>query len=153
MGCCPCGRGCGRCVTGPAPAPRSRLPFAGDAQQLYGLAEDAAATTFAADTQVIDAIEEQAGTDGGLLIVLDDLHLDDRPTLRLLDRLAAEVFRLPLLIIGTTTGPVRSLGTGREQASRAAPCRGRCDPRTPHALRGPITSGDGGLFLVASGSR
>src|SRR5262245_50397171 len=75
----------------PGPSAALASALAGDAQQRYGLAEDAAATTFAADTQVIDALEEQARANGGLLVVLDDLHQADWPALRLLDRLAAEV--------------------------------------------------------------
>jgi DNA-binding CsgD family transcriptional regulator len=84
-----------------APSAALASALAGDAAQQYGSAEEAAAATFAADTQVIDALEERARSAGALVIVLDDLHRADRPTLRLLDRLAAEAPRLPLLVIGT----------------------------------------------------
>jgi DNA-binding CsgD family transcriptional regulator len=85
------------------PGPRAALAslIAGDAQPEYGSAEDAAATTFAAATRVLDALTEAASEGTGLLLVLDDLHWADRATLRLLERIAAEVRRLALLIVGT----------------------------------------------------
>ncbi|HEV2777959.1 MAG TPA: AAA family ATPase [Actinophytocola sp.] len=70
---------------------------AGTTQREYGSAEEAAAATFAADTAVVDALAEQPGS----LVVLDDLQWADGATLRLLDRVAAEIRRLPLLVVGT----------------------------------------------------
>ena len=85
------------------PGPYASLAslVAGDAQREYGSAEDAAAATFAADSTVVDSIEEYARAEGGLVVVLDDLHWADRPTLRVLERVASVVRRLPLLVIGT----------------------------------------------------
>jgi DNA-binding CsgD family transcriptional regulator len=86
------------------PGPRTALAslVGGDTQSPYGSADDEAATTFAADSKVIDAIEDYARAEGGLVVVLDDLHWADRPTLRLLERVASDVRRLPLLVIGTS---------------------------------------------------
>jgi DNA-binding CsgD family transcriptional regulator len=83
------------------PGPRDALSavVAGDAQRAHGSAQDAAATTFTADTQVIDALAATAAT-AALVIVLDDLHWADRATLRLLARIATEVRRLPVLVVG-----------------------------------------------------
>lgn len=78
---------------------------AGAAQRRYGSAEDAAAAAFAADTQVVDALAQQARPGRGLLLILDDLQWADGATLRLLDRVAREVRRLPLLIVGTHRDP------------------------------------------------
>ena len=85
------------------PGPRAALAslVAGDSQAAYGSADDAAATTFAADTLVVDALADEARAGTGLLLVLDDLHWADRATLRLLERVATEVRRLPLLVVGT----------------------------------------------------
>jgi DNA-binding CsgD family transcriptional regulator len=85
------------------PGPRAALAslVAGDTQAAYGSADDAAATTFAADTRVVDALADEAEAGRGLLLVLDDLHWADRATLRLLERVATEVRRLPLLVVGT----------------------------------------------------
>lgn len=87
------------------PGPREALAalVAGDTQPEYGSAEDTAATTFTADTRVIDALATTAAT-AGLVIVLDDLHWADRATLRLLARIATEVRRLPMLVIGAHRG-------------------------------------------------
>lgn len=85
------------------PGPHAALAslVAGDTQAAYGSADDAAATTFAADTRVVDALADVADAAAGLLLVLDDLHWADRATLRLLERVATEVRRLPLLVVGT----------------------------------------------------
>jgi DNA-binding CsgD family transcriptional regulator len=85
------------------PEPRMAVAalVAGDAQRVSGSAEEAAATTFAGDTAVVDALAEHAGTAGGLVLVLEDLHWADRATLRLLERVAAEIRRMPMLVIGT----------------------------------------------------
>jgi DNA-binding CsgD family transcriptional regulator len=88
-----------RALPGPCMALASLA--AGDAQREYGSADEAAATTFAADTRVVDALEEAARAGaGGLLVVLDDLHWADHATVRLLERVAIEIRRLPLLIVG-----------------------------------------------------
>ncbi len=79
---------------------------AGDEQREYGSAEDTAAATFAADTLVVDALEEQGRCNGPLVVVLDDLHWADRATRRLLGRVATEVRRLRVLVIGTYRDPV-----------------------------------------------
>jgi len=88
---------------------------AGAVQSRYGSAEDAAAAAFAADTQVVDALAEQAQPGRALLLVLDDLQWADGATLRLLARIAREVRRLPLLIVGTQRDP----GGGSRQGSPA----------------------------------
>ena len=119
------------------PAARTALAslVAGDEQREYGSAEDTAASTFAADTLVIDALEEQARTAGGLIVVLDDLHWADRATLRLLERLATEVRRLPLLVIGI--------------------CRDIIDMRRPaeELHLGPLDPGDARILLSGAVDR
>ena len=85
----------------PAPSAAVAALAAGALQRRYGSAEDAAAAVFAADTQVVDALAEQAQPGRALLLVLDDLQWADGATLRLLGRVAREVRRLPLLIVGT----------------------------------------------------
>ncbi len=74
----------------------------GAAQHGYGSAEESAAATFTADTAVVDALAEQAASEPGLVVVLDDLQWADAATLRLLDRVGAEIRRLPLLVLGTS---------------------------------------------------
>ncbi|MDQ4119559.1 MAG: hypothetical protein M3235_21755, partial [Actinomycetota bacterium] len=64
-------------------------------------AEETAAVTFAAHTAVVDALAEQAVADPGLLVVLDDLQWADQATARLLERVATEIRRLPVLVVGT----------------------------------------------------
>jgi DNA-binding NarL/FixJ family response regulator len=66
----------------------------------YGSAEDAAAATFAADTTALDALAETAA-EAGMLLILEDLQWADGATFRLLERLAADVRRLPLLVVAT----------------------------------------------------
>jgi hypothetical protein len=84
------------------PGPRAALAAlaAGDTQAAYGTADDAAATTFAADTRVVDTLADEGAAGTGLLLVLDDLHWADQATLRLLERVATELRRLPLLVVG-----------------------------------------------------
>jgi DNA-binding CsgD family transcriptional regulator/tetratricopeptide (TPR) repeat protein len=89
----------------PAPSAAVATIAAGAVQSRYGSAEDAAAAAFAADTQVVDALAEQARRGRALLLVLDDLQWADGATLRLLGRVAREVRRLPLLIVGTQRDP------------------------------------------------
>jgi DNA-binding CsgD family transcriptional regulator/tetratricopeptide (TPR) repeat protein len=89
----------------PAPSAAVATIAAGAVQSRYGSAEDAAAAAFAADTQVVDALAEQARPGRALLLVLDDLQWADGATLRLLGRVAREVRRLPLLIVGTQRDP------------------------------------------------
>jgi DNA-binding CsgD family transcriptional regulator len=93
------------------PGPRAALASlgAGDTQREQGSAEEAAAATFAADTAVVDALDEQARAAGGLVVVLDDLHWADRATLRLLRRVETEARRSRLLVLGT-----RRIGTADE---------------------------------------
>jgi DNA-binding CsgD family transcriptional regulator len=67
----------------------------------YSSAEDTAAAAFAADTNVVDALEKQSRAGGGLLLVLDDLQWADGATLRLLERVAPEARRLSVLVVGT----------------------------------------------------
>ena len=88
------------------PKPRAAMTavLTGDAQEEYRSVEDAAAATFAADTAVLDAIEEQAAT-SGMVLVLDDLQWADVATYRLLERLAAEIRRLSLLVVATHRDP------------------------------------------------
>jgi DNA-binding CsgD family transcriptional regulator len=126
------------------PEPHSALAAlaAGDDQREYGSAEDAAATTFAADTRVIDALERQARLGAGLLIVLDDLQWADRATLRLLERVAAAIRRKPLLIVGT-----RRDGAGE-------PLHGVLRAATVEELHlGPLTQSDAQALLAATVER
>ena len=90
------------------PTPRAAVAAvaAGAVQRRYGSAEDTAAAAFAADTQVVDALAEQARSGRALLLILDDLQWADGATLRLLGRVAREVRRLPLLIVGIHRDPV-----------------------------------------------
>jgi DNA-binding CsgD family transcriptional regulator len=113
----------------PAPSAAVAAIAAGAVQSRYGSAEDAAAAAFAADTQVVDALAEQAQPGRALLLVLDDLQWADGATLRLLGRVAREVRRLPLLIVGTQRDP----GGG---SRRGSPAQGVSDvlnlrPLTP----------------------
>jgi DNA-binding CsgD family transcriptional regulator len=84
-------------------APREALTrvVAGALQREYGSAEDAAALTFAADTAVVDAVADCAGATSGLVIVIEDLQWADQATLRLLERVTAEIRRLPLIVLVT----------------------------------------------------
>ena len=89
----------------PAPSAAVAAVAAGAIQRRYGSAEDAAAAAFAADTQVVDALAQQAQPGQALLLILEDLQWADGATLRLLGRVAREVSRLPLLIVGTHRDP------------------------------------------------
>lgn len=89
----------------PAPSAAVAAVAAGAVQRRHGSAEDAAAAAFAADTQVVDALAGQAWSGQALLLVLDDLQWADGATLRLLGRVAREVRRLPLLIVGIHRDP------------------------------------------------
>ncbi len=80
----------------------------GAAQRGRSSAEESAAVTFAADTVAVDALAERATADPGLLVVLDDLQWADQATVRLLERVAVEIRRLPLLIVGTHRDAVDS---------------------------------------------
>ena len=84
------------------PAPRMAVAsvVAGTSRSEYRSADDASAAAFTADTGVVDALEEQARSAAGLMIVLDDLQWADGATLRLLERLAQEVRRLPMIVVG-----------------------------------------------------
>jgi DNA-binding CsgD family transcriptional regulator len=122
------------------PGPRAAMEalIAGSAAREHGSAEDAAAATFAADTAVVDALEAHARTGAGLLIVLDDLQWADQATLRLLERVAAEVQRLPLLVVGT-----HRLDAGG--GLPALPARA-----TETLMLGPLASADAAAFLSAA---
>lgn len=122
------------------PVPRAAVDavIAGSAAREHGSAEDAAAATFAADTAVVDALEAQAKAGAGLLLVLDDLQWADRATLRLLERVAAEVRRLPLLVVATR----RLEGGG---ALPALPAYG-----TEMLTLGPLAPADAAAFLSAA---
>jgi len=89
------------------PGPRAALASvaAGAAQREYSSAEDAVAATFTADTGVVDALAEQSRSGPGLLVVLDDLQWADGATLRLLERIAPEARRLPVLVVGMHRDP------------------------------------------------
>jgi len=89
------------------PVPRTALASvaAGTSQREYGSAEDEVAATFTADTRVVDALAEQARSGPGLLVVLDDLQWADGATLRLLERVAPEARRLPVLVVGMHRDP------------------------------------------------
>jgi DNA-binding CsgD family transcriptional regulator len=88
-------------------APRAAVASvaAGSAQREYGSAEDAAAATFAADTDVVDALEEQSRAGPGMLLVLDDLQWADGATLRLLGRVTPAVRQLAVLVVGMHRDP------------------------------------------------
>jgi DNA-binding CsgD family transcriptional regulator len=84
------------------PGPRAAIAavVAGGVHGEFGTAEDAAAATFAADTAVIDALEIHVA-ENSMLLVLEDLQWADGATFRLLERLAAEIRRLSLLVVTT----------------------------------------------------
>jgi DNA-binding NarL/FixJ family response regulator len=67
----------------------------------WGSAVEASAAWFAAFTTVVDELAEHALARQGMLVVLEDLHWADGPTLRLLERVVAEVRRLPILVVAT----------------------------------------------------
>ncbi len=89
------------------PGPRAALASvaAGAAQREYSSAEDTVAATFTADTGVVDALAEQSQSGPGLLVVLDDLQWADGATLRLVERVAPEARRLPMLVVGMHRDP------------------------------------------------
>ena len=88
------------------PEPRAAIAavVAGGVQGEFGTAEDAAAATFATDTAVIDALEAHVAH-GDTLLVLEDLQWADGASFRLLERVAAEIRRLRLLVIATHRDP------------------------------------------------
>ena len=65
---------------------------------------------------VVDALETQARTGPGLLVVLDDLQWADGASLRLLARVTPEARRFPLLVVGTYRDAIGGAGTGRPLA-------------------------------------
>ncbi len=89
-----------------AALPEVRSALAADITPETAGPADAAATTFAADTAVLDAL---AGQPALLLLVLEDLHWADAATVRLLERLVAGIRRVPVLAVVThrpvDTGP------------------------------------------------
>jgi DNA-binding CsgD family transcriptional regulator len=126
------------------PGPREAVAalLAGTSQREYGSAEEAAAATFAADTAVVDALAEHAAVPPGLLVVLDDLQWADQATLRLLDRVAAEISRLPLLVVGTHRGAERL------PAHRAAEVLG-LGPLSPNEAAVLLSTAVGGADTAA----
>jgi len=119
----------------PTPSAAVAAVAAGAVQRRYGSAEDTAAAAFAADTQVVDALAEQARSGRALLLILDDLQWADGATLRLLGRVAREVRRLPLLIVGIHRDPASGsrLGSPRPGASDVVTLR-PLSPRESAAL-------------------
>lgn len=89
----------------PAPSTALASVAAGAAQREYSSAEDTVAATFTADTGVVDALAEQSRTGPALLVVLDDLQWADGATLRLLERVAPEARRLPMLVVAMHRDP------------------------------------------------
>jgi DNA-binding CsgD family transcriptional regulator/tetratricopeptide (TPR) repeat protein len=123
------------------PGPRAALASlgAGDMVREHGSAEEAAAATFAADTAVVDALDEQARAAGGLVVVLDDLHWADRATLRLLRRVATEARRISgLLVLGT-----RRIGTADESPA----------PGADELHLGPLDPGEASRYLSLAVAR
>ena len=84
-----------RTMPGPAAA------LSGSGRTGAGSAEEVVAATFSAQVAAVDALEDHARASGGLLLVLEDLHWADGPTLALLDRVAAGVRRTPMLVVAT----------------------------------------------------
>ena len=62
---------------------------------------DAAGARFRAFAAVADLLRLVATEQNGALIILEDLHWADGPTLRLLDYLSAEIAEAPILVLGT----------------------------------------------------
>src|SRR5205823_4071291 len=123
------------------PVPRAALASvaAGAAQREYSSAEDAVATTFTADTGVVDALAEQSRSGPGLLVVLDDLQWADGATLRLLERIAPEAARP--CVLGRCCG--RGARTPPSGRRRDACRRARSGPRCRGAERSRPGGGAG----------
>lgn len=123
------------------PAPRAALASlaAGATQSELASADDAAAVTFAADTAVVDALDAEARSGTGLLVVLDDLQWADQSTRRLLERLAAEVRRMPVLVVCTSRDTIGD-STQALPASRATAVLN---------LR-PLTAAESAILLTAA---
>jgi DNA-binding CsgD family transcriptional regulator/tetratricopeptide (TPR) repeat protein len=123
------------------PAPREALArvVAGASQRKYGSAEEAAAATFAGDTEVVDAVAACAVAMSGLVIVIEDLHWADEATLRVLERITAEIRRLPLIVLATVRDGVASSLSG--QLVRHA---------TDVIALGPLTSGEAAELLTGA---
>jgi DNA-binding CsgD family transcriptional regulator len=79
-----------------APEIRDRLPSSGSGGQLRDAAEARFRMFEAIRRLLVGACEDQA-----LVLVLDDLHWADAPSLRLLEFLAPEIADIPLLMVGT----------------------------------------------------
>jgi DNA-binding CsgD family transcriptional regulator len=122
------------------PGPRTAVGSALSTSVGSGAASDAAAAEFARHTVVLDALEDAAALEPPLVIVLDDLHWADEATLRLLDRLAAEIRRLPIMIIGTHRP------TGREGLTRILPAL-RARAGTEILRLNPLTPSDARTLL------
>jgi len=85
------------------PGPRAALVSGTEqaARIEWGSALEASAAWFAAFTTVVDELAEHALARSGMLIVLEDVHWADGPTVRLLERVVTEVRRLPILVVAT----------------------------------------------------
>jgi DNA-binding CsgD family transcriptional regulator len=108
---------------------------AGDTHGEFSSAEDAAAATFAGDTAALDALEE-AAAGSGILLVLEDIQWADGATLRVLERLAADIRRLALLVVAT-------------HRDRAHPVLDRllCHGGTDIVRLGPLSTDDAAVLL------
>ena len=88
-------------AAGPGPRPRARAPRAGGRRRR---AADDPGESDAARFQLFDAITSllrAAAAQGPIVLILDDLHGADHPSLLLLGFLAVHVRDSPILVIGT----------------------------------------------------
>ena len=89
------------------PGPRAAVEAAFETGRVGSIpAADTAARQFGAQTAILDALAAAAGA-AGLLLVLEDLHWADEPSIRLLSRLAAVIRRMPVLVVGTHRATTR----------------------------------------------
>ena len=88
------------------PRVREAVEGAGRAAGSGSSASDAAAAEFASHTAVLDALDDLGAEHGGAVLVLEDVHWADEASVRLLDRLAAGVRRMPVMVVATHRPPV-----------------------------------------------